>query len=47
MSSVMTAFEYCIWKNLFGACMAGLTYVMLAHNWEKGTLGEGPYTRRA
>ena len=34
-------------EKTFGACMAGLTYVMLAHNWEKGILGEGPYTRRA
>ena len=25
--------------------MAGLTYVMLAHDWKKETLGEGPYVR--
>ena len=38
----MTAFEYCKGKKLSGACMSGLTYVMLAHGWEKGTLGERP-----
>ena len=31
-------------KNIC-ACMAGLTYVMLAHDLEKGTLGEGPYVK--
>ena len=30
-----------IWKKLFAMYMAGLTYVMLAHDWKKGTLGEG------
>ena len=33
-------------KKFFGACMAGLTYVMLVHDWKKGTLGEGPYVTR-
>ena len=39
----MTAFDYCTWKKPFGVCMAGLTYVMLALDLQKGTLGEGPY----
>ena len=38
----MTAFEYCKGKKLSGACMSGLTYVMLAQGWEKETLGERP-----
>ena len=42
----MTAFECRIWKKLFGACMTGLTYVMLAHDWKKEALGEGRYVRR-
>ena len=38
----MTAFEYRKGKKLSGACMSGLTYVMLAQGWEKETLGERP-----
>ena len=33
-------------EKLLGACMEGFTYVMLAHDWKKGTLGEGPYVKR-
>ena len=33
-------------KELFDACMAGLTYVMLVLDWKEGTLGKGPYVRR-
>ena len=42
----MTAFEYHIWKRLFGASMAGLTCVMLVRDGIKETLGEGIYVRR-
>ena len=38
--NVMTAFEYGIWKKLLGACMVGLMCVMLAQEWEKGSLRE-------
>ena len=31
----MRAFKCCVSKKRFGACMAGLTYVMLAHDWKK------------
>ena len=37
--------QYHIWKFFFSVCMAGLMY-MLAHDWKKRTLGEGPYVRR-
>ena len=41
VSNVVTAFEYHIWTNPAGACMAGLTCKLLVRAWIK----KGAYSR--